>query len=100
MGGDKEIRVARVGQSETEELDRVAVEETMQLVVDGRPVAVLMRTPGHDGELAAGFLWTEGIVGSRDQIRRIDVESRDNHALVFMEDGVVGVLKRGRWAAR
>ena len=88
MGGDKEIRVARVGQSKTEELDRVAVEEPLQLVVDGRPVAVLMRTPGHDGELAAGFLWTEGIVDSRDQIRRIDVESRDNHALVFLEDGV------------
>ena len=88
MGGDKEIRVARVGQSKTEELDRVAVEEPLQLVVDGRPVAVLMRTPGHDEELAAGFLWTEGIVDSRDQIRRIDVESRDNHALVFLEDGV------------
>ena len=88
MRGDKEIRVARVGQSGAEELDRVAVEEPLQLVVDGHPVAVLMRTPGHDGELAAGFLWTEGIVDSRDQIRRIDVETRDNHALVFLEDGV------------
>ncbi|MEX2195132.1 MAG: formate dehydrogenase accessory sulfurtransferase FdhD [Thermoleophilaceae bacterium] len=42
--------------------DRVAVEEPLEIRVDGRPLAVTMRTPGHDDELAAGFLHGEGLV--------------------------------------
>ena len=41
--------------------DRVAVEEPLELRVDGRPVAVTMRTPGHDEELALGFALSEGL---------------------------------------
>jgi FdhD protein len=43
-------------------VDRVAVEEPLEIRVDGRPLAVTMRTPGHDEELAAGFLWGEGLL--------------------------------------
>ena len=42
--------------------DRVAVEEPLELRISGEPIAVTMRTPGHDDELAAGFLYTEGVV--------------------------------------
>jgi FdhD protein len=42
--------------------DRLAVEEPLELRVDGRPLAVTMRTPGHDVELAHGFLLTEGVI--------------------------------------
>jgi FdhD protein len=41
--------------------DSVAVEEPLEIRIDGRPVAVTMRTPGHDEELALGFLLSEGI---------------------------------------
>ena len=44
--------------------DRLAVEEPMELRVDGRALAVTMRTPGHDVELVHGFLLTEGVIGS------------------------------------
>lgn len=42
--------------------DEVAVEEPLEIRAGGRPVAVTMRTPGHDEELALGFLYGEGLV--------------------------------------
>ena len=44
--------------------DNLAVEEPLEIRVDGRPLSVTMRTPGHDLDLALGFLLTEGIIGS------------------------------------
>jgi FdhD protein len=41
--------------------DAVAVEEPLEIRIDGKPVAVTMRTPGHDEELALGFCLTEGL---------------------------------------
>ena len=49
----------------------LAAEEPLQIVAGGKPLVVTMRTPGHDQELAAGFLWTEGLIESRDQILSI-----------------------------
>lgn len=42
--------------------DALAAEEPLELRVGGRPLAVTMRTPGHDVELAHGFLLTEGVI--------------------------------------
>ena len=47
--------------------DEVAVEEPLEIRVDGRPLVVTMRTPGHDEELALGFLYGEGLI---DEPRR------------------------------
>jgi FdhD protein len=47
-----------------ERADVVAAEEPLEIRVEGRPLAVVMRTPGHDRELAAGFLLTEGVIKS------------------------------------
>jgi FdhD protein len=44
-----------------EEQDELAVEEPLEIRVNGRAVAVTMRTPGHDEELALGFLVSEGV---------------------------------------
>src|SRR5689334_12816894 len=48
--------------------DALAAEEPLELRVDGRALAVTMRTPGHDVELAHGFLLSEGVVGGRDDV--------------------------------
>ncbi len=49
-------------------IDTLAVEEPLEVRIGGTPFVVTMRTPGHDVELAAGFLVSEGIVASTDQI--------------------------------
>jgi FdhD protein len=51
--------------------DMLAVEEPLEIRVNGAPVTVTMRTPGHDRELAAGFLLTEGIIESPDEISEL-----------------------------
>ena len=43
-------------------LDAVAIEEPLEIRVDGRPLTVTMRTPGNDDELALGFLHGEGLI--------------------------------------
>lgn len=53
-------RVRRLPAGEESD-DRLAVEEPLEIRVNGEPVAVTMRTPGHDDELALGFCLTEGI---------------------------------------
>jgi len=57
--------------------DFVAVEEPLQIRLGERNVAITMRTPGRDAELAAGFLVTEGILRRRDQIAGIVADDRN-----------------------
>jgi FdhD protein len=51
-----------------EATDVVAVEEPLEIRIDGRPVAVTMRTPGHDEELALGFALSEGLRPERARL--------------------------------
>ena len=51
--------------------DRVAAEEPLEIRVKGRPIAVVMRTPGDDPALAAGFLLTEGMIRGPEDIESI-----------------------------
>src|SRR2546421_4064925 len=74
------IPVLRLPGSRSEE-DAVAVEEPLEIRVNGTPVAVTMRTPGHDEELALGFLVSEGLGPTRAGVpddlaaNTIDVEA-------------------------
>lgn len=64
MTGSRDARVLRLSPTtRVEVLDAVAVEEPLELRVHGKPVTVTMRTPGHDEELARGFLYGEGLLG-------------------------------------
>ncbi|MEO6052573.1 MAG: formate dehydrogenase accessory sulfurtransferase FdhD [Chthoniobacterales bacterium] len=51
--------------------DRVAIEEPLEIRVEGKSIAVVMRTPGHDQELTAGFLLSEGLIAQRSDVFEI-----------------------------
>lgn len=86
--------------------DSLAAEEPLEIRIGETPITVTMRTPGHDAELAAGFLLTEGIIASGEQIAHlravstmngmksnvINVELKESH---FKEES----LKRNFFAA-
>lgn len=58
--------------------DSLAGEEPLEIRIGGIPLTVTMRTPGHDLELAAGFLLTEGIIQTVDQIANLHIVASNN----------------------
>jgi len=83
--------------------EHVAHEEPLEIQVNGASVAVLMRTPGHDVELARGFLLTERIVASLHDVESVrhcttvpDPEAEENVIQVRLRDGVPFDLERLR----
>jgi len=86
--------------------DDVAVEEPLEIRVDGEPLAVTMRTPGHDEELALGFLYGEGLISNARQAgltedfaaNTVEVEGpleRDPGARRFYTTSSCGVCGKG-----
>jgi FdhD protein len=73
--------------------DSLAGEEPLLIQVADQALTVTMRTPGHDFELVAGFLFTEGMVRSREEIltlRWADDSEADHHAVrVELKAGVI-----------
>src|SRR5258708_1554316 len=95
------VQIVRDGED-----DYVAVEEPLEIRVDGAPLAVTMRTPGHDEELAAGFLFGEGLLDGAPSFRvdpelagnRVDVAGplrRDPGARSFYTTSSCGVCGKG-----
>ena len=72
--------------------DYLAAEEPLEIRIGENPLSVTMRTPGHDLELAAGFLFTEGLVQRREQIVALENTTND-------EDGKRGNVVRAEVAA-
>ena len=58
--------------------DSLAAEEPLEICLGSRPFTVTMRTPGHDLELAVGFLLTEGIIESTDQLLSLRIAAPKN----------------------
>src|SRR5262249_27149895 len=91
------VRVCRISNSgSTVQPDLLAVEEPLEVRlshdVDGRrvhvPVSITMRTPGHDDELAVGFLYTEGIIVAREQVAGVRACGVGNVVRVDLAAGV------------
>jgi FdhD protein len=66
--GVTERPAARFGPTGRSDIDDVAVEEPLEIRVAGDPLAITMRTPGDDRELALGFLYAEGVIASVDDV--------------------------------
>jgi FdhD protein len=63
--------------------DELSEEEPLEIRVRGRAISVTMRTPGHDEELAAGFLLTEGIIRAQSDLLRIEPCARNEQGNVL-----------------
>ena len=81
----RDVRIVRLTGPDAQAADdRVAVEEPLEVRVNGEPFAVIMRTPGHDITLAAGFLLAEDVVRHVDDVAAVEqcddveVEARGN----------------------
>ena len=85
---------ATTGQAVTDaRADLLAVEEPLEIRVGGQPLSVTMRTPGHDIDLAAGFLVTEGVIGAAADLIQITL-CDGNVADVTLAPGVTLPLER------
>jgi FdhD protein len=91
IGSEKIIRRKRDGELEYQP-DDLTVEEPLEIRIGRRSLATTMRTPGHDEELAAGFLVSEGIVRTRDKVdkfsRPMNAIDRENVVVVELAAGV------------
>lgn len=87
-GVDSQKIIRRKRDGELEYLpDDLTIEEPLEICIGRKTLATTMRTPGHDEELAAGFLVSEAIVRARDEIARISAD-RDNRVIIDLKEGV------------
>ncbi|MFB9844573.1 formate dehydrogenase accessory sulfurtransferase FdhD [Mucilaginibacter ginsenosidivorans] len=109
MSADSSIKlpIVKVHDDEADHsLDSLAIEEPLEIRIGYGPaenrqiknVSITMRTPGNDGELAAGFLFTEGIIRQREDILSADhcviacAENKENVIQVDLKEDVIPSL--------
>ncbi|MDQ6899409.1 MAG: formate dehydrogenase accessory sulfurtransferase FdhD [Candidatus Dormibacteraeota bacterium] len=74
-GEARAVTIRWTGEGWQERADLVAVEEPLEVLMDGRPLTLLMRTPGHDVELALGLLWAERLITAREQVSSVHLSA-------------------------
>jgi FdhD protein len=100
----EKVSIKRInGRSGYTDMDTLAVEEPLEIRIEYGPqenrkiknVSITMRTPGNDAHLAMGFLFTEGIIGNKNQVKQIDIpaempgaENKENTVTVCLQPGV------------
>lgn len=93
----KKVEIVRVHEgTRTSDVDRAAAEEPLEVRLHGQPFAVIMRTPGADRDLAAGFLLAERVLKSADDLGTIEY-CRDPSAAPA--ENIVNVTLVGRSAS-
>jgi FdhD protein len=89
----RHVDVVRAQQNDaTAEQDRVAVEEPLEVQLEGQPFSVIMRTPGADADLAVGFLFSEGVVRNADDVRMVEVADAPNRINVRLSRSRAEIL--------
>lgn len=89
----------------TRSQDYLAVEEPLEIRIGDVPISVTMRTPGHDLELAVGFLLTEGLIVQRSELKNLDetdgIKAANSVSLELVKDESESIegLKRNFYAA-
>lgn len=86
------VRVRRwEGGRWSEAPDAVATEEPLQLLLNGEELSVVMRTPGQDVELALGLLYSEGIIRSAGDVKkvRVSAESGESDDVIAVDGSIV-----------
>src|SRR5512132_2437079 len=92
------VKVTRVRRARGEASeDAAAVEEPLEVRLHGRPFAVIMRTPGMDRELAAGFLLSEAVVRANADIGAVEHCRHPHHPEVhnIVDVYLLGEARRG-----
>lgn len=79
------VPVTRIAGERRRDQDYVAVEEPLQIRLNGSDLAITMRTPGQDAELAVGFLFTEGILPGREAIAALETGDNSIHVRLVAE---------------
>lgn len=96
MNSIREFLIQKYAQTSfNDRLDTLAVEEPLEISIQytdqgekkRQSISITMRTPGHDAELSAGFLYTEGILTDREQIEKIS-SFTDNQVTIHIQENV------------
>ena len=93
MSDDPGLRGVSLRRAGLADADQVIAEEPMELRVEGRSTAITMRTPGHDLDLALGFLLGEGVIDGADDVRAL-AEVGPNVVDVRLAEGVPAARAR------
>ena len=98
MSSTASFSITRVAASSESVDDLVAIEEPLEIRLETRPVTVTMRTPGDDYDLAAGFLFTEGVIRSYADVESIQHWGSPNEVRVVAKNADTSRVARNFYA--